>query len=101
MTPPLDLDAIREEANELINKFGTGWVTDLGRSMLLVLDALADTKAEIERLREGLRPFAAVADGYLEDLDSEIEFQDRHGIPTGATLGDCRRARDLLKEAGA
>lgn len=77
-------------------------------------DEVARLRAENERLREALKPFAAVAswpdvsegacsvpipDRYAMTWAVVTEAEAIDGGPT-PTVGDCRRAAELLKEVG-
>lgn len=57
---------------------------------------------EIERMREGLRPFAEEADRYRADLfDDTLIRRMAHETDCTITVGDLRRARELAgKEVG-
>lgn len=56
--------------------------------------------AEIDKLREALRPFAEVVTPFEDDVDSRLplRFETATAIAHDVTLGDLRRASKALEE---
>lgn len=92
---PEDLTHIREKLMRGIAGFGIATVARFDRSeaavMLWAIKALAEAHA-------ALAPFAEAADGYGSKLWNETEDIGGDEITTLITVGDLRRARDILTQ---
>jgi hypothetical protein len=62
----------------------------------IIDDAVSSSQAEIERLKEALKPFADKAANYDPDPDEVGDDGDQIAWDLGFTIGDLRRARAAL-----
>ena len=91
------IDQLASNAREFDYNAANRMERDAAKALLVIeatVNALPELLAEVKRLEEALKPFAAVGGRVSADTNDE-----RHIWPIGGiTAGDFRRARAALKE---
>jgi len=75
-----------------------GIVSSAIRERQRTAEEFAELEAENEQLRAALKPLADYATRWTPDWPSELQIDSQAGRPS-LTIGDCRRAAELLKRA--